>query len=343
MTDSAAWKKTVLFALLTFLIALPMGPPFKAESIQGMAHRYAFNIVGWEINGIFKLKPDETENQSKVAAQISRVLADQNLDTRLGPVRFLFPPLSFQMTELPYLLIVSPRDKIELFETVLLDSRLDLNQITAIEKNVEKLGYSAEIERVGGVALYPSMIGKNDTSEYALSTISHEWFHHYLFFHALGRKYWSSYDMTTINETVADLAGNEIGHLAYQLFYGTDDDSSQQSEEDNTQSEGFNFNNEMHAVRQRVDALLAAGYIASAEEFMNQRRSFFQQHGYNIRKLNQAYFAFHGSYGSDPASVNPLQEAVRRLRMKSTSLADFIKTVSSVSSPAGLQKLLSEP
>lgn len=342
MTHAAAWRKTLLFLLLAVLVVLPTSPPYRAESIQGKVHRYAFDIVGWEINGFLRLGSDATGDESRLGAQISQVLSDQNLDARWGPARFLFPPLSFQKTELPYLLIVSPRDRIELLDTILLDPQLNDSQITEIEGNVERLGYSAEIERVGGVALYPSMVGKNETSKSALSTIAHEWFHQYLFFHALGRKYWSSYDMTTINETVAELAGSEIGDLAYQRFYRTEYELTPAPGADQP-ADRFDFNSEMHLVRLSVDALLAGRDITGAEEFMNERREYFQRHGYIIRKLNQAYFAFHGSYGSDPASINPLQEAVGQLRSKSVSLADFIKTVSSVSSPDDLQRLLSEP
>jgi hypothetical protein len=39
-----------------------------------------------------------------------------------------------------------------------------------------------------------------------------------------------------------------------------------------------------------------AGKVELAEEFMEERRQFFWKKGYHIRKLNQAYFAFHGAY-----------------------------------------------
>jgi hypothetical protein len=86
----------------------------------------------------------------------------------------------------------------------------------------------------------------------------------------------------------------------------------------------------MHATRVRVDQLLAEGKIEEAETYMEQRRVFFWEHGYLIRKLNQAYFAFYGAYADEPggaAGADPVGAAVRLLRGKSTSLADFINRI----------------
>ena len=49
-----------------------------------------------------------------------------------------------------------------------------------------------------------------------------------------------------------------------------------------------------------------------------------------MRKINQAYFAFHGAYADTPggaAGEDPVGPAVRALREQSDSLADFIKTM----------------
>lgn len=54
--------------------------------------------------------------------------------------------------------------------------------------------------------------------------------------------------------------------------------------------------------------------------------------GYNIRKLNQAYFAFRGTYASNPASVSPINEQMQEMRRLSPSLRAFITTISGVSS-----------
>ena len=56
-------------------------------------------------------------------------------------------------------------------------------------------------------------------------------------------------------------------------------------------SAGFDFRTEMRLTRVRADELLAAGQIAEAEAYMEQRRLYFWENGYRLRKLNQAYFA----------------------------------------------------
>jgi hypothetical protein len=46
---------------------------------------------------------------------------------------------------------------------------------------------------------------------------------------------------------------------------------------------------------------------------------------YTLRRLNQAYFAFHGSYATDPASVDPIGTWMRQLRAQSGSLKGFLE------------------
>ena len=66
---------------------------------------------------------------------------------------------------------------------------------------------------------------------------------------------------------------------------------------------------------------------------MESRRQIFVENGYRIRKLNQAYFAFHGAYADRPggaagASEDPVGSAVRKLRNQSPSLAVFLNRIS---------------
>jgi hypothetical protein len=93
----------------------------------------------------------------------------------------------------------------------------------------------------------------------------------------------------------------------------------------------FDFRAEMHETRVTADQLLAEGKIEEAESYMEQRRQIFWENGYLLRKLNQAYFAFHGAYADVPggaAGEDPVGPAVRALREQSDSLADFINTIS---------------
>ncbi len=77
---------------------------------------------------------------------------------------------------------------------------------------------------------------------------------------------------------------------------------------------------------------------------MEQRRLFFWQNGYAIRKLNQAYFAFYGAYADVPggaAGEDPVGPAVRALRAQSASLTAFLKTISQMDSFKQLQAAVS--
>ncbi len=97
----------------------------------------------------------------------------------------------------------------------------------------------------------------------------------------------------------------------------------------------------MHETRVVTDALLAEGKIEEAEAYMEQRRIIFVKHGYLIRKINQAYFAFYGAYADSPggaAGEDPVGPAVRALREQSNSLADFVNTISWMTSFEQLQE-----
>jgi hypothetical protein len=103
----------------------------------------------------------------------------------------------------------------------------------------------------------------------------------------------------------------------------------------------FDFRAEMHETRVTADQLLAEGKIEEAETYMEQRRQVFWENGYLLRKLNQAYFAFHGAYADVPggaAGEDPVGPAVRALREQSDSLADFINTISWMTSFEQLQQ-----
>ncbi len=46
----------------------------------------------------------------------------------------------------------------------------------------------------------------------------------------------------------------------------------------------------------------AQAKIVEAENYMEERRQFINSHGYGIRKLNQAFFAFYGAYADQPGA-----------------------------------------
>ena len=145
--------------------------------------------------------------------------------------------------------------------------------------------------------------------------------------------------MRTINETVANVAGREIGDLAFVSLGGEipepehsvllDPAASDPHFVDAAGAGGFDFRAEMRATRLHVDELLAEGRIGAAEAYMDRRRLQFVDNGYNIRKLNQAYFAFHGTYADSAASVSPIGDQVQEYRNLSPDLGSFISGMSS--------------
>jgi hypothetical protein len=89
-----------------------------------------------------------------------------------------------------------------------------------------------------------------------------------------------------------------------------------------------------------VDELLRQGYVKEAEAFMEARRQTFVRQGYPLRVLNQAYFAFHGSYATGAASTDPIGPKLRQLREQSSSLREFLRAVDGISAVEDLDALL---
>ena len=69
---------------------------------------------------------------------------------------------------------------------------------------------------------------------------------------------------------------------------------------------------------------------------MEQKRQYLAKNGYYIRKLNQAYFAFHGTYADKPTSISPIGVEMKELRSRSDSLKDFLETAASMTSREAL-------
>ena len=98
----------------------------------------------------------------------------------------------------------------------------------------------------------------------------------------------------------------------------------------------------MRRTRTQVDELLAEGKVEEAERYMEERRQFMVENGFFIRRLNQAYFAFHGTYADSPASVSPVADQLRSLRQRYGSLGALVKAVAQVVEFEEFQRLLSE-
>lgn len=282
--------------------------------------------------------------QERLKQEVGAVLQQQGLSTSsplFGSLQFLWPPIAFAYTQPPYVLILSRRDRVELVSTTLLRGDLTDAQIQHLEADAERRGYSALVDRIGGVATYPSIVEEDDTYVDTLELISHEWTHQYLFFHPLGVRYFASPAMTVINETIANITGRELASLEQTRYPGPPVSSTVRSSAP-PPDPSVNFDRTLHDLAVQVDSLLAQGKEDEAEQRMNDTQQYFAQHGYYIRKINQAYFAFYGTYANTPASTNPLGPQIVGLRRRYASIGDFVHAVQNVTSPADLRKLLAQ-
>ncbi len=245
-----------------------------------------------------------------------------------------FPPVLYHTTPPPDALIISPRNIIRQDQDISISPDISVDQMVALENRVDQsLNVSSLVVGIGGIGLYPTMVMETTDIIELAEVVAHEWVHNYLTLHPLGLSYMNSPDLRTMNETVASIAGNELGRAVVQKYYpeylppeaplpAPVADQNQPSS-----PPVFDFNAEMHLTRVNADKLLAEGKIDEAETYMELRRQFLWDHGYHIRKLNQAYFAFYGAYADEPggaAGADPVGVAVRLLRDKSVSLSDFI-------------------
>jgi hypothetical protein len=271
--------------------------------------------------------------------QVTQVLVEQGLTAAGQPL----PNVWYHSTPLPMALIVSPRDRIEQTANISVNTDLTVDEQVNLEDDVSKgLNVSSLVVQIGGVGVYPTMVARTTNVNWLLSTIAHEWIHNYLTLRPLGLLYSETPELRTMNETTASIAGDEIGAIVIEKFYPELKPAASfpnlrlvslsfdRPDPETLVRPPFDFRAQMHETRINADALLAAGKIEEAEAYMEARRQIFLQNGYLLRKINQAYFAFHGAYADVPggaAGEDPVGPAVRALRAQSASLKDFINTM----------------
>ena len=278
-----------------------------------------------------------TEVEDTIEAEVTEVLASVGLSHAWG----VFPPVDAVFSTSPHVLVLSPRDRIDPQRTSLLNGGLSNQSKEEIEEAIlEGENLAALVENTGGVAVYPSVVADGFGLRHAVVTTSHEWLHQWFFFRPLGRNFWSGQEIAVLNETAATIAGEEIGKRVFTGLAGPAVDHAGLSpppasdgrdtggrDSSSRNSSGFDFDAEMRETRARVDEMLAEEMIEEAEAYMEERRQLFVANGHLIRKINQAYFAFHGTYATSPASVSPIGDQMRRLRAQSKSLEEFLRTV----------------
>lgn len=273
-----------------------------------------------------------------VQSQVASVVSELGLTTGGQPI----PSVLYHVSPLPLALIISPRDRIQQEGNISLLPDLTVEQRDLLEEQVDsRLNVSSLIVPVGGIGAYPTMVMRTSDLRWMTEVVAHEWIHNFLTIRPLGIRYDTTPELRTMNETTASIAGKEIGMQVIETYYpelipagytfpGLISEKSQPAGPGSFR-QPFDFREEMHETRVMTDQLLLEGKIPEAEKYMEARRLIFWDNGYPLRKLNQAYFAFHGAYADlpgGPAGEDPVGPAVRKLREKSTSLADFIYQIS---------------
>jgi hypothetical protein len=109
---------------------------------------------------------------------------------------------------------------------------------------------------------------------------------------------------------------------------------------DLTEHTELDFGSLMRETRVTVDRLLAGGEVEQAEAYMEDQRKLLTESGHPIRKLNQAYFAFYGTYAHGPASVDPIGPQIWRLRELSADVGEFLTLAGAITSNDELMELL---
>lgn len=280
--------------------------------------------------------------------QLSQIVAEEGLSL----IGQSIPPILYRSSPLPLALIVSPREVIRQDADISLLPNLTIDETIDLENQVEKkLDVSALVVEVGGIGVYPTMVMQTSDLNWLVEAVAHEWIHNYLSFRPLGLNYTTSPELRIMNETTASIAGKEIGRALIARFYHEllsppeETPVSASHAEETKEAPAFNFQHEMHITRIVVDQLLEADKVNQAEDFMEKRRLFFWDHGYHIRKINQAYFAFHGAYADEPVSAagkDPVGAAVRTLRAASPTLKLFINKMAWMSSFQELQQTVNK-
>ena len=280
-----------------------------------------------------------------IEKQIKETLAEEGIFNPITSLKINFPPLNFKLERPPHLLVISPRDRIESIREIILKQDISIEEMAAIEDEADRLGVSSLVVGLGGLgSTYPSFVTNEASLRFTIDAATEEWLHQYLFFKPLGILYTldltglsPNYEIATINETVASMTSKEIGAIVYQKYYPQHENGNNQGQ---TEESGFDFNREMREIRMTVDEYLERGEIELAEGFMEEKRQYLASMGYHIRKLNQAYFAFHGAYADSPTSISPIGPELEKLREQSSSIKDFLDKASSITSRQDLIETL---
>ena len=243
----------------------------------------------------------------------------------------IFPPVDISLEPPPLILVISPRDKIQIEKSVFLSPDLLNAKKNSLENEIlQKNNKSAYISNLSGLSTYPTLISNEYNSLEIFSTTAHEWLHLYWFFRPLGQNIFNSNEMRTLNETAADIAGRELGLQTYMNLNIKSDFPVKSNP--STSNKYPQFTKHMRETRTEVENMLKNNKIQEAEKYMKKRWWELSLAGYNLRKINQAYFALYGIYAESAGSISPIGDQLREFRALVPSTGDFVKEISQISS-----------
>lgn len=248
----------------------------------------------------------------------------------------VWPPVDIEIARSPRVLVTSPRAEILRMDDRLLRTNLTLRERDAIEREAEARDSSISVLAIptGGVATYPAIVRASASYRSLVAIAAHEWVHHYLAFYPLGRAIFNDPDALTINETVASIAGDELGAMVVARH--GDPVPPRAAAAAPTIDRG----KVLRDLHTEVDSLLGQGRIEEAERRMEEVRQELEDHGIRIRRINQAYFAFYGTYASRDDAIHPLGGQLVELRERAGSLARFLELVRDITTAAEVEELL---
>ncbi len=285
----------------------------------------------------------ENDVERFVSRALTEVIASAGLQRPLplfSRVEITWPPVAFELTSPPRLLVRSPRDRIERSGDTLLQPGLTLADIERIEARADTPDTVSIVVSLGGLAAYPAIVRDDRTYAAVLETAAHEWVHHYLAFFPLGQQWGRGGDAEVLNETVASIAGRELARLVmlrYPIDLPPGEDGSAPPADRNPD---VDFTAEMRSLRLAVDDLLAQGRITEAERLMEEKRQELARNGIAIRKINQAYFAFYGTYADSPQSSNPIGPLFETLWARTGDVGEFLRLARGITSREQLEQLV---
>ncbi|MGE3855458.1 MAG: hypothetical protein AB7G21_00725 [Dehalococcoidia bacterium] len=329
--DIVRWERDTIAGKWLYLLGEPLrDDPSPDEAIA----RYFAAPPGSE-----ERRRLEGAVEHALAGRIDAAAREAGLRGALPAPGTVFPPVNIELTQAPRVLVQSPRTVIQRLSTALLSPGLDAEDAARIERDVEgdHPDRSALVVPSGGVATYPAIVAEGSSYAGTVSTAAHEWTHHYLQFYPLGFNYFSSRDATAINETVADIVGDELRARIIEQWGDPTRPAATPTPTPTataTPPRRADVNATLRDLRLEVDALLAAGKVEEAEARMEAVRQELWAAGFRIRRLNQAYFAWYGSYAARPDATDPLGGQLRELRRLSGSLERFVEVVRETSTRA---------